>query len=133
MVYSKEDIAIDINMAYNLIIDYGFVRERNGKLVPTQYGRAVSMSFLNYEDDNHIKNSIISDKPLQAIDIATGLVPFENAYLSSIISQKLARALRANISSKAICRLNTGHTQFCRCNFKDGTQISGKNTNKPTN
>ncbi len=58
------------------------------------------MSFLNYEDADHIRKCIISDKPLKPIDIATGLVPFENAYLSSLISQKLARALRANISAR---------------------------------
>ncbi len=49
---------------------------------------------------DHIKISIISKKPLKPLDIAIGLKPFENAYLSSLISQKLARALKANISSR---------------------------------
>ncbi len=48
--YSNEDIPMDINMACNLILDYGFAVERKGKISPTHYGRAVSMSFLNYED-----------------------------------------------------------------------------------
>ena len=98
--YINEDIPMNINMACNLILDYGFAVERNGKISPTHYGRAISMSFLNYEDANHIKKGIISKKPLQPLDIAVGLKPFENAYLSTRISQKLARALRANISSR---------------------------------
>ena len=98
--YANEDIPMDINMACNLILDYGFAVERKGKISPTHYGRAVAMSFLNYEDANHIKTGIISKKPLQPLDIAADLKPFENAYLSTRISQKLARALRANISSR---------------------------------
>jgi len=100
IAYSKEDIPMGINMACNLILDYGFAVERKGIISPTRYGRAVSMSFLNYEDADHIKISITSKKPLKPLDIATGLKPFENAYLSSLISQKLARALKANISSR---------------------------------
>jgi len=99
-VYATEDIPMNINMACNLILDYGFAVEMKGKLSPTHYGRAVSMSFLNYEDANHIKTGIINKKPLEPLDIAVGLKPFENAYLSTRISQKLARALRANISSR---------------------------------
>ena len=98
--YSKEDIPMDINMACNLILDHGLAVERKGKILPTRYGRAVSMSFLNYEDADHIKTNINSIKSLKPLDIATDLQPFENAYLSSRISQKLARALRANISSR---------------------------------
>jgi helicase len=98
--YINEDIPMNINTACNLILDYGFAVERKGKISPTHYGRAVSMSFLNYEDANHIKTGIISKKPLQPLDIAVGLRPFENAYLSTRISQKLARALRANLSSR---------------------------------
>ena len=52
------------------------------------------MSFLNYEDANHIKTGIISKNPLQPLDIAADLKPFENAYLSTRISQKLARAFK---------------------------------------
>jgi len=99
-VYARENIPMDINMVVNLIIDYGFAVLRNGKILPTRYGRAVSMSFLNYEDADLIKKSINTKKPVKPLDIATGLKPFENAYLSSRIAQKLSRALRANISSR---------------------------------
>ncbi len=99
-VYSKDDIPIDINMVYDLIIDHGFAREKNDQILPTRYGRAVSISFLNYEDADLIKNKITSKKPLKPLEIAILLTPFENAYLSSIISQKLSRALRANISAR---------------------------------
>ncbi len=98
--YKNEDIPMDINEACNLMIDYGFTVEKNGKIFPTRYGRAVSISFLNYMDADYIKTSITSKKPSKPLDIATGLKPFENAYLSSRISQKLARVLRANISSR---------------------------------
>jgi putative ATP-dependent RNA helicase len=98
--YSNDDIPIDIPMVCNLILDYGFAREKNGKILPTRYGRAVSTSFLNYEDADLIKNKITSKKPLKLLEIAILLTPFENAYLSSIISQKLSRALRANISAR---------------------------------
>jgi helicase len=100
IAYRKEDIPIDINQACNLILDHGLAVEKKGRILPTRYGRAVSMSFLNYMDGDHIKTSIRSSKPIQTLDIATELQPFENAYLSSRISQKLAKALRANISSR---------------------------------
>jgi putative ATP-dependent RNA helicase len=100
IAYRKEDIPIDINQACNLILDHGLAVEKNGRILPTRYGRAVSMSFLNYMDGDHIKTSIRSSKPIPPLDIATELQPFENAYLSSRISQKLAKALRANISSR---------------------------------
>ena len=100
IAYRKEDIPIDINQACNLILDHGLAVEKKGKILPTRYGRAVSMSFLNYLDGDHIKTSLRSSKPIQPLDIATELQPFENAYLSSRISQKLAKALRANISSR---------------------------------
>jgi helicase len=83
-----------------LILDHGLAVEKKGRILPTRYGRAVSMSFLNYMDGDHIKTSIKSSKPIPSLDIATELQPFENAYLSSRISQKLAKALRANISSR---------------------------------
>jgi len=98
--YSNENIPMNINMAVNIIMDYGFAAERKGKILPTRYGRAVAMSFLNYEDANHIKKSINSKKPVKPLEIATGLKPFENAYLSVRIAQKLSKALRANISSR---------------------------------
>ena len=98
--YSNENIPMNINMAVNIIMDYGFAAERKGKILPTRYGRAVAMSFLNYEDANHIKKSINSKKPVKPLEIATGLKPFENAYLSARIAQKLSKALRANISSR---------------------------------
>ena len=100
IAYRKEDIPIDINQACNLILDHGLAVEKKGRILPTRYGRAVSMSFLNYMDGDHIKTSIRSSKPIPPLDIATELQPFENAYLSSRISQKLAKALRANISSR---------------------------------
>lgn len=98
--YEEEDIPMDIDQACNLILDYGFVREKQDTLVPTRYGRAVSMSFLNYMDADHIKKNILAKKPVEPLDIALGLEPFENAYLSSRISQKLSQALKANISSR---------------------------------
>ena len=98
--YKNEDIPMDINEVCSLILDHGFAVEKNGRIIPTRYGRAVSTSFLNYMDADYIRASIITSKPVNSLEIAIGLQPFENAYLSSRISQKLARALRANISSR---------------------------------
>lgn len=100
IAYKNEDIPMDINEVSGLIVDHGFAVERNDKILPTRYGRAVSTSFLNYMDADYIRANIITSKPVKSIEIATGLQPFENVYLSTRISQKLSRALRANISSR---------------------------------
>ncbi|WP_048190004.1 DUF5814 domain-containing protein [Methanobacterium sp. SMA-27] len=98
--YKNEDIPMDIDQTCNLLLEYGLAVEKKGSILPTKYGRAVSMSFLNYNDADYIKKSITSAKPTRPLDIAMGLQPFENAYLSSRVSQKLAQALKANISSR---------------------------------
>ncbi|MDD3984832.1 MAG: DEAD/DEAH box helicase [Methanobacterium sp.] len=99
-LYKNEDIPMDIDQISNLLLEYGLAMEKNDSILPTKYGCAVSMSFLNYNDADYIKKSIRSAKIINPLDIAMGLQPFENAYLSSRVSQKIAQALKTNISSR---------------------------------
>ena len=98
--YEKEDIPLNFDEAYNIVLDQGLVTERNDSILPTKYGRAVSVSFLNYHDANYIKKKIRSKKKLQPLDVAVSLDPFENAYLSNRIGQKLSKALKINMSAR---------------------------------
>jgi len=99
-VYKNDDIPMEVNGVCDLLVDYGFAVADKDKIFPTHYGRAVAMSFLNYQDADYIKKRINSSKQPIPMDIAVGLNPFENAYLSSRIVQKLAQAMKTNISSR---------------------------------
>ena len=97
--YVNDDLPIGVEAVCDLIVDHGFATSKNDSIFPTPYGRAVSVSFLNYQDADYIKKRIGSSK-VGPVDIAISLDPFESAYLSSRIVQKLAQALKANVSSR---------------------------------
>lgn len=97
--YKKDDLPMGVDAVCDLIVDHGFATSKNDSITPTPYGRAVSVSFLNYQDADYIKKRIKSSK-VSPVDIAIGLDPFESAYLSSRIVQKLAQALKSNVSSR---------------------------------
>lgn len=97
--YQKDDLPMGVDAVCDLTVDHGFATSKNDSIFPTPYGRAVSVSFLNYQDADYIKKRIGSSR-LSPVDIAISLNPFESAYLSSRIVQKLAQALKANVSSR---------------------------------
>ena len=97
--YKKDDLPMSVDAVSDLIVDHGFATSKNDSISPTPYGRAVSVSFLNYQDADYIKKRIGSSK-VNPVDIAISLNPFESAYLSSRIVQKIAQALKAHVSSR---------------------------------
>ncbi len=95
--YKKVDLPLDYDAAYEIIRNYGFVKEVDESLKPTKYGRAVSVSFLNHEDAHYIRKRMVKMNPLE---IVVNLEPFENAYLSQRLSTHISRALKINLSSR---------------------------------
>jgi helicase len=73
------------------------VNEQEGIISATDYGRAVSVSFLSYEEGDFIRKNMMKMDPL---DIALELEPFENAYLSNRITTQIGRILKINMSTR---------------------------------
>lgn len=95
--FEKDEIPMEIESAWNILLDQKLVKEEKNQVLPTPYGRAVSMSFLNYNDALYIRMKFRKTKPLE---IALKLEPFTNAYLSTRITSKLGRILKINMSSR---------------------------------
>jgi len=94
--YRNVDLPFNLDSAVNLLLDYNMIVEK-GNLYPTRYGRAVSTSFLNYDDAEYIRKNL---KKISPLEMALTLVPFENLYLSSRVHKKLSRILKINISTR---------------------------------
>jgi len=95
--YANEELPLEFEEAFNIMVDYGLVKEIDGKVTPTRYGRAVSMSFLSYFCADYIRKKLGRMHPL---DIALKLEPFESAYLSSRITTQMSRILKINMSTR---------------------------------
>jgi helicase len=95
--YKNRDLPFTNDEIFDILTDYGFLTDKNGYLSPTPYGRAVSVSFLNYKDAEYIKKNLKSRKPL---DIALSLDPFESAYMSNRVNRRLSKVLKINLSSR---------------------------------
>ncbi|MCE5215214.1 MAG: DEAD/DEAH box helicase [Methanobacterium sp.] len=95
--YENLDVPFDFENIINILMDYKLVREKNGILKPTSYGRAVSVSFLHQEDAEYIRKNLTKMKPL---DMIINLEPFENAYLSTRLGAHISRILKINVSTR---------------------------------
>ncbi len=95
--YKDRDMPLNIREIYDILTYYGFIYSKEKFLSPTPYGRAVSVSFLNYHDSDYIKKNLKSTKPM---DIALSLEPFESAYMSNRINRRLSKILNINLSSR---------------------------------
>ncbi len=95
--YENDEIPLELDSVWNILLDQKLIKEKKDQVLPTAYGRAVSMSFLNYHDAFYILKRFKRTKPLE---IALKLEPFESAYLSSRLTNKLGRALKINMSSR---------------------------------
>jgi helicase len=94
--YGDKDLLMDIETTLNLVTDYGLVKEDSGILKDTNFGKAVSMSFLHYEDADYIRKNI-NKNPMELI---LNLDPFDNAYLSARLMAHLKKVLKINISAR---------------------------------
>ncbi len=85
--------------ALRILESYDLVVEDNGRLNVTDYGMAVSKSFLKPEEAEYIKANLEDDSsdPLQ---IALSMEPFENAYLSNRLHNQLTHTLKVKFSNK---------------------------------
>jgi len=95
--YKNIQTSLDFDATCDIIFDYGLVREKNGTLKPTRYGRAVSMSFLHHEDSEYIHRNMGKLEPLEMV---INRDPFFNAYLSNGLNNRLSKVLKINLSSR---------------------------------
>jgi helicase len=95
--YKEEELPLPLEEAFNIMVDYNLVNEKEDKITPTNYGRAVSMSFLDYPWAEFVRKNL---KKMRPMDIALKLEPFENAYLSNRITTQMGRILKINMSSR---------------------------------
>ncbi|MCG2828638.1 DEAD/DEAH box helicase [Methanothermobacter sp. K4] len=82
--------ALDILEAYEMI--------SRDKMVPTQYGVAVSRSFIGPEEAEYIRSSLSGS----VIDTVIELEPFQSAYLSSRLHRRLSQVLATNFSTRLL-------------------------------
>jgi len=104
--YKNLDLPLTLDQVYDSIHDASLVRERDNKISPTRYGRAVSVSFLDLNAAEYIKRSINlknhgkKKKFIDPLEIALKLEPFENAYMSNRLNKRLSKALSINLSTR---------------------------------
>lgn len=120
--YKNIDVPVNLKTTINEMEDLGLLDiDARNKLHATNYGRAVSMSFLSISEAEYIKKSIESKSFLKkyvkkspfyknkekynkswvkAIAISLNLEMFENAYLSSVIHNQIANALKIRFSTR---------------------------------
>ncbi len=120
--YKNIDIPIDLDIAIEEMDDFGLINiDGSNKLTTTKYGRAVSTSFLTIENAEYIKNALQSKQYLidyvkqspfykkkekydklkaKILAIGLNLELFENAYLSSVIHNQIANALKIKFSTR---------------------------------
>ncbi|MGC9517888.1 MAG: DUF5814 domain-containing protein [Methanomicrobiales archaeon] len=97
-IYTNVEIPIDLDAAMEILFDYKLVTE-NHKLKSTRYGRAVSTSFLNYEDGEYIRKNM---KKISPLEMALTLEPFDNLFLSNRVHKKLSKTLKVNLSTRLL-------------------------------
>jgi putative ATP-dependent RNA helicase len=95
--YKNDELPLEVDEAFNILLDQGLVKENNDVLIPTTYGRAVSISFIPYSWGDHIRKNLDKIHPM---DLALKFKPFENAYLSNRITSQIGRKLKINMSSR---------------------------------
>ncbi|WP_455645082.1 DUF5814 domain-containing protein [Methanosphaera sp.] len=97
--YNKIDSPVLFDEVLDVLVDKQLIRNKKGdKWVyqPTKYGRAVSLSFLKLPKAEYIKKHIKQD-PLITVE---KIEPFDSAYLSNRLMNRLSSALKTNVSSR---------------------------------
>lgn len=97
--YDKIETPVLFDEVMDLLYDKKLIKYLNGNnsvYLPTKYGRAVSVSFLKIYKAEYIKKHLKQD-PLITV---SKLEPFESAYLSNRLINRLSSALKTNVSSR---------------------------------
>ena len=120
--YANIDVPISIKIAVGEMEDMGLLNMApSEKLSVTRYGRATSVSFLSLEDAEFIRKALDDKQYLldyvrlspmykkkdkydklkvKILGMALELEMFENAYLSSVIHNQIANALKIKFSTR---------------------------------
>jgi len=119
--YKNIDVPISIKIAVDEMEDLGLISRVANRLEVTKYGRATSVSFLSIADAEFIKNTLndrnylihyVGHSPMYKkkekydklkvliLAMAMDLEMFENAYLSSVIHNQIANALKIKFSTR---------------------------------
>lgn len=119
--YKKIDVPISIKVAIDELKNLGMINRVSNQLKITDYGKATSISFLSIEnaefirdalfDKNYLKNHVRlspiyknKDKydklKVKILAMALDLELFENVYLSSVVHNQIANALKIKFSTR---------------------------------
>ena len=119
--YKNIDVPISIKIAVDEMDELGLINRVANKLEVTKYGRATSVSFLSIDEAEFIKNTLndknylihyVGHSPMYKkkekydklkvliLAMAMDLEMFENAYLSSVIHNQIANALKIKFSTR---------------------------------
>ncbi|MCL2114588.1 MAG: DEAD/DEAH box helicase [Methanobrevibacter sp.] len=114
--YEKLPIPMSVGKAIDELYDKGLIaisnkNKNNSKLKsheyvqPTSYGKAVAMSFLDIENGEFIKNSLLhrskkEDLYYKFMEIAMDLEYFESAYLAPAVHKQIVNTLKVNFSTR---------------------------------
>ena len=119
--YKNIDVPISIKIAVDEMEDLGLINRSANRLEVTRYGRATSVSFLSINEAEFIKNTLndrnylihyVGHSPMYKkkekydklkvliLAMAMDLEMFENAYLSSVIHNQIANALKIKFSTR---------------------------------
>ena len=119
--YKNIDVPISIKIAVDEMDELGLINRVANKLEVTKYGRATSVSFLSINEAEFIKNTLndknylihyVGHSPMYKkkekydklkvliLAMAMDLEMFENAYLSSVIHNQIANALKIKFSTR---------------------------------
>lgn len=97
--YDNLEIPLVSEEIFNMLTNKKLIKSQKNNdslLLPTNYGRAVSMSFLEVYKAEYIRKHL-KQKPLITAEM---IEPFDSAYISSRLINRLASALKTNISSR---------------------------------
>jgi len=93
--YKNGEWLMDTGEAIDILESYGMV---SGDMVPTQYGVAVSRSFIGPDVAEYIRSNLSGS----VIDNVIQLEPFQSAYLSSRLHRRLSQVLATNFSTRLL-------------------------------
>ena len=103
--YEKIYTPIVFEEVVNMLLDNKLITQHRSNAdiyLPTKYGRATSVSFLNISNAEYIRKHL-KQNPLLIVE---HLEPFENAYISNRLSSRLSTALKTDISSRLFADSN---------------------------
>ncbi len=113
--YDNQWIPVTFDEAIGLLADKKMIYydSTNYCYYPTDYGKAISKSFINIKEAETIKNNLYND----VIDMVLEIDVIHNAYFSNVVLRKLSSILNMNVGSNVFSENN-------RKIILDGTYIN---------